>query len=90
MLNVATPFTALTVSVPPTSAGVELIVTCAEDPVSKFPFASSTCTVTELSAVPAVPVDGADVNANIFAGPAAMETEVLVTLGRPDAVAVNV
>ena len=65
MLKVATPFTAFTVNVPSTPAGVELIVTEAVDPVNGFPFASSTCTTTGLSAVPAVPVAGGSVvNAN--------------------------
>jgi hypothetical protein len=91
LLNVATPFTAVTVSVPPTPAGVELIVTDAEDPVTRFPFTSSTCTATELSAVPAVPADGGPVvNASLFAAPAPMEIEPLVALANPLAAADSV
>jgi hypothetical protein len=41
LLNVATPFTAFTVSVPLTPAGVELIVTAAAE-VTRLPLASST------------------------------------------------
>ena len=70
MLNVATPFTAVAVSVPLTPAGVELIVTWAEDPVSRFPFPSCTSATTELSGVPAVPVDGGPVvNTNLLVIP---------------------
>ena len=58
MLKVATPFTAFTVTVPLTPAGVELIVTEAVDPVIGFPFASSNCTTTGLNTVPVVPLDG--------------------------------
>jgi hypothetical protein len=59
--KVATPFTAFTVSVPPTPAGVELIVTEAVDPVNGFPFSSSTCTTTGLNVVPAASVAGGSV-----------------------------
>ena len=61
MLNVATPLTAFAVSVPLTPAGVELMLTCAVDPVIAFPFSSCNCTTTGLSAVPAVPVAGGSV-----------------------------
>ena len=65
LLNVATPFTAFAVNVPPTPAGPELIVTCAVDPANGFPLASCNCTTTALSAVPVVPVAGGwVVNAN--------------------------
>jgi hypothetical protein len=40
LLNVATPFTAFTDSVPPTPEGLELIDTCAVEPVNEFPLAS--------------------------------------------------
>jgi len=55
---------------PLTPAGAELIVTEAVDPVNGFPFASSTCTMIGLSAVPAVPVAGGSVentNCGIYA-----------------------
>jgi hypothetical protein len=91
VLNVATPFTAFTVNVPPTPAGVEPIVTEADDPVTRFPFASSTCTTTELSAVPEVPVAGGPVvNASLLAAPAPMVIELLVTAVNPLAAAVSV
>ena len=90
LLNVAIPFTAFTVSVPPTPAGVELMVTDADDPFTRFPLASSTRTVTGVSAVPAAPVDGAEVNTNIFAVPATIVVALLVTPANPDAAAVSV
>lgn len=69
LLNVATPLTEVTVNVPLTPAGVEVIVTCADEPVTGFPFTSSTFTTTGLSAVPVVPViGGCVVNANSTAG----------------------
>jgi hypothetical protein len=40
LLNVATPFTAATVVVPPTPAAVEVIVIDAFEPVTTFPLAS--------------------------------------------------
>jgi hypothetical protein len=90
-LNVATPLTAFAVSVPLTPAGVELIVTCAEDPVTRFPLLSSTCTVTTLRAVPAVPFDGGSVvNASLLAAPAAIEIEPLVVLTNPGEAAESV
>jgi len=91
LLNVATPFTALTVNVPPTPAGVELIVTEADDPVTRFPFASSTCTTTELSAVPTGPLAGGPVvNASLLAAPAPIVIGLLVTAVNPLAAAVSV
>jgi hypothetical protein len=91
VLNVATPFTAFTVNVPLTPACVELIVTEAGDPVTRFPFASSTCTTTELSAVPAVPVAGGPVvNASLLATPAPMVIDPLVAPVNPLAAAVSV
>jgi hypothetical protein len=84
LLNVATPFTAVTVSVPPTPAGLELIVTCADDPVTRFPLASSTCTTTELRGVPAGPLDGGSVvNASLLAAPAPIAIDPLVTAVNP-------
>jgi hypothetical protein len=65
LLNVTTPLTAFSVSVPLTPDGLELIVTCAEEPVNGFPLVSCNWTTTGLSAVPAVPVAGGSVvNAN--------------------------
>jgi len=58
LLNVATPLTAFAVNVPLTPAGVELIVTCAVDPVIAFPLLSCNCTTTGLSTVPTAPVAG--------------------------------
>jgi hypothetical protein len=90
-LNVATPFTAFTVSVPLTPAGVELIVTCADDPVTRFPLVSSTCTNTGLSAVPGVPLDGGPVvNTSLLAAPAPIAIDPLVTPVNPLDAAVSV
>ena len=61
LLNVATPLIAFAVSVPLTPAGLELIVTCAVEPLSGFPFSSCNWTTAGLSAVPAVPVAGGSV-----------------------------
>ena len=67
LLNVATPLTAFAVSVPLTPAGLELMVTCAVDPPSGFPFSSCNSTTTGLSAVPVVPVEGGSVE-NVTCG----------------------
>src|SRR5271165_5399431 len=69
LLNVATPLTAFAVNVPLTPDGVELMVTCAEEVVTRFPFASSILTVTALNSVSGVPVAGGSVeNATWVAG----------------------
>ena len=68
-LNVATPETAFTVSVPPTPAGDDDIVIAAVELVTGFPPESSTVTETLERAEPAVPLDGVDVNANCAATP---------------------
>ena len=65
LLYVASPLTAFTVSVPLTPAGLELMVTCAAEPDSGFPFSSCNSTTTGLRAVPVVPVAGGSMeNAN--------------------------
>jgi hypothetical protein len=90
-LNVATPLTAFTVNVPLTPAGVELIVTWAEDPATGFPFASWTCNTTGLGGIPTVPLTGgAVVNSSLNAGPAATEIEPLVTPANPGEAAESV
>jgi len=65
LLKVATPLPEFAVNVPLTPAGVELMVTCAVDPVIAFPLLSCNCTTTGLSTVPTAPVPGGCVvNAN--------------------------
>ena len=77
MLNVATPFVAVTVVVPPTPVGVEVTVIEAVELVTRFPAASCTCTTTALMADPAVPFTGRVVNTSFVAGP---PTEVTWTV----------
>jgi hypothetical protein len=89
-LNVAIPATALAVTVPKTPVGDDEIVIAAVDPVTGLPLASSTVTETEVSEVPAVPLDGPTVNASIAAGPVAIATDVLVAFESPVDVAVSV
>ena len=78
--------TAFAVSVPLTPAGVELIVTGADEPVTTFPYESSTCTVTGLSGVPVVPEDGGPlVKASLDAAPATPVPVRLAVCGDPEA-----
>src|SRR6266496_5647080 len=59
LLNVATPATAFTLSVPLTPGGVELMVIAAVDPVTTLPPASCTWTTMDgLSGCPAMPLAG--------------------------------
>ncbi len=58
LLNVATPFTAAIVVVPPTPEGVEVMVTDAVDVLTRLPLASCTCTATLARGLPAVPFVG--------------------------------
>ncbi len=83
LLNVATPFTAATVVVPPTPDGVDVIVTDAEDVLTRLPLASCTCTATLARGLPAVPFVGCVEYTSFAATPAAMLNELLVALVRP-------
>ena len=90
MLNVAMPPTADTVVVPPTPAGVELIVIEAFEPVTRFPFVSSTLTTTAANTEPAVPFVGCVVNTSFEPVPALIVNELLVALLKPLLAAVSV
>ena len=92
MLNVAIPPDAFTVRVPLTPLGVELIVTEAVEPATRFPPVSWIWTTIEgLNCVPAVPLEGGCVvNASLLAGPTPIVIELLVVLVSPVAVAVRV
>src|SRR5690349_14871231 len=70
--------------VPAIPPGVELMVTDAEELVTRLPLASCICTTTAgVSARAAVPLDGWPVNNTLFAGPGPIPTAVLDAFARP-------
>jgi hypothetical protein len=93
--KVATPFTAATVFVPlkvPEEGFVSIAsVTDAEEEVTRLPFASRTSTLTAgVIAEPAVVFEGWTLKATLFAAPAEMLKELLVSPVNPLADAVRV
>ena len=87
--NVATPFTAFTVTVPLNPPPVAASVTAADDPVTTFPPASSTCT-TGANVAPATVVAGGSVEKlKLAPAPMVIANALLTALVRPVAVAVK-
>ena len=84
------PPTALIVVVPVTPAAVDVIATEAVEEVTRFPFASSTCTVAPKGAPAVTLLGGAMLKTSLLAAPATTVMLPLVALVSPFEAAVSV